>query len=87
MLYDYASAWTGKLKVRATMKSICTWLLDDLQEKRKVSHFTSSFPKRSPAYILARQGGNEITRPLIIIGHSMGGIVAAKVCLPTMHLV
>lgn len=37
MLYDYASAWQGKRKVRATMKSICTWLLDDLREKRKVS--------------------------------------------------
>lgn len=35
MLYDYASAWRGALKVRATMKSICTVLLDDLQEKRK----------------------------------------------------
>lgn len=36
MLYDYASAWRGRRKVRATMKSICTWLLDDLREKRKV---------------------------------------------------
>lgn len=37
MLYDYASAWYGDKKVRATMKGICTWLLDDLTEKRKVS--------------------------------------------------
>ena len=37
MLYDYASAWKGPRKVRATMKSICAWLLDDLQEKRKAS--------------------------------------------------
>jgi hypothetical protein len=37
MLYDYASAWKGKRKVRATMQSICTWLLDDLREKRKVN--------------------------------------------------
>ncbi|KAK5125182.1 hypothetical protein LTR85_000858 [Meristemomyces frigidus] len=58
MLYDYASAWGGALKVRATMKSICTVLLDDLREKRK--------------------GGAESTRPLILIGHSMGGVVIAK---------
>lgn len=37
MLYDYASAWRGRFKVRATLKSICTWLLDDLKDKRKVS--------------------------------------------------
>ncbi len=37
MLYDYASAWTGNKKVRATMRSICSWLLDDLRGKRKVS--------------------------------------------------
>lgn len=36
MLYDYASAWYGSKKVKATMKGICTWLLDDLKEKRKV---------------------------------------------------
>lgn len=36
MLYDYASAWRGSKKVRATMKSVCTILLDDLNEKRKV---------------------------------------------------
>ncbi|KAK4573995.1 hypothetical protein LTR86_001756 [Recurvomyces mirabilis] len=36
LLCDYASAWRGRLKVRATMKSICTALLDDLVEKRKV---------------------------------------------------
>ncbi|KAF2768853.1 hypothetical protein EJ03DRAFT_112885 [Teratosphaeria nubilosa] len=35
MLYDYASAWQGSRKVRATMKSICIWLLDDLSERRK----------------------------------------------------
>ncbi|KAK5707221.1 hypothetical protein LTR17_020910 [Elasticomyces elasticus] len=58
MLYDYASAWTGKRKVRATMRSICTWLLDDLTERRK--------------------NGTEVTRPLIMIGHSMGGVVIAK---------
>jgi alpha-beta hydrolase superfamily lysophospholipase len=29
----------------------------------------------------SQQGADEITRPLIIIGHSMGGIVAAKVML------
>ncbi|QIW94960.1 hypothetical protein AMS68_000478 [Peltaster fructicola] len=58
MLYDYASAWTGKYKVRATMKSICLCLLDDLKEKRS--------------------RGTEMIRPLIIVGHSMGGIVIAK---------
>ncbi|EME79345.1 uncharacterized protein MYCFIDRAFT_142548, partial [Pseudocercospora fijiensis CIRAD86] len=58
MLYDYASAWQGKHRVRATMKSICNWLLDDLKDHRK--------------------SGGEITRPLIFIGHSMGGIVVAK---------
>jgi alpha-beta hydrolase superfamily lysophospholipase len=36
--------------------------------------FESAFTDNS-----LRQGGSEITRPLIIIGHSMGGIVAAKV--------
>ncbi|KAK0941883.1 hypothetical protein LTR48_005149 [Friedmanniomyces endolithicus] len=35
MLYDYASAWKGSRKVRATMKSICTVLLDNLTDKRK----------------------------------------------------
>ena len=38
------------------------------------------------AHNLASQGGNEIVRPLIIIGHSMGGIVAAKVCQPTTYM-
>lgn len=42
MLYDYASAWRGRRKVRATMKSICTWLLDDLREKRKVERHPHS---------------------------------------------
>lgn len=37
MIYDYASAYRGNLRVRATMKGICTVLLDDLMEKRKVS--------------------------------------------------
>ncbi|KAF2156895.1 hypothetical protein K461DRAFT_6937 [Myriangium duriaei CBS 260.36] len=36
MLYDFASAWKGSRKVRATLKSICTVLLDCLSEKRKV---------------------------------------------------
>lgn len=59
MLYNYASAWTGSLKVRATMRSICTVLLEDLNQKR--------------------QAGMEATRPLVFIGHSMGGVVIAKV--------
>ncbi|KAK3669911.1 hypothetical protein LTR78_010222 [Recurvomyces mirabilis] len=58
LLCDYASAWRGRFKVRATMKSICTALLDDLVEKRK--------------------DGAKSTRPLIIIGHSMGRVVVAK---------
>ncbi|KAK5115752.1 hypothetical protein LTR62_000841 [Meristemomyces frigidus] len=58
MLYDYASAWKGRNKVRATMKSICTVLLDDISEKRK--HEAAS------------------ARPIIWIGHSMGGVVIAK---------
>lgn len=61
MLYSYASAWKGSLKVRATMRSICTVLLEDLKEKRKA--------------------GTEATRPLVFIGHSMGGVVIAKVSL------
>jgi hypothetical protein len=36
MLYCYASAWRGSRKVRATMKDICTVLLDNLKEKRQV---------------------------------------------------
>lgn len=36
MLYDYASAYRGRYKVKATMRSICTMLLTDLNEKRKV---------------------------------------------------
>lgn len=39
MLYDYASAWRGKRKVRVSMKGICTWLLDDLHDRRKVSTY------------------------------------------------
>ncbi|PIB00567.1 Ankyrin repeat domain-containing protein 17 [Cercospora beticola] len=58
MLYDYASAWTGDKKVRATMKSICMWLLDDLRERRR--------------------DGTAAGRPIIFIGHSMGGVVIAK---------
>ncbi|GIZ38925.1 hypothetical protein CKM354_000232400 [Cercospora kikuchii] len=58
MLYDYASAWKGDRKVRATMKSICMWLLDDLWERRKA--------------------GTAAGRPIIFIGHSMGGVVIAK---------
>lgn len=42
MLYDYASAWIGALKVRATMRSICLWLLEDLNAKRKVGFHTST---------------------------------------------
>lgn len=36
MLYDYASAWQGSRKVRATMKSVCVFLLEMLKENRKV---------------------------------------------------
>ena len=79
MLYDYASAWQGKRKVRATMKSICTWLLDDLREKRKAGFRLGCLLSRPYTDESSRQGGSEITRSLIIIGHSMGGIVAAKV--------
>ena len=77
MLYDYASAWIGRRKVRATMKSISTWLLDDLKEKRKVCA-SCTVPCRS-AKTDTSKGGTEITRPLIMIGHSMGGIVIVKV--------
>jgi hypothetical protein len=79
MLYDYASAWKGKLKVRATMRSVCQWLLEDLIEKRRVSRISSSC-YRTPL-LIATQEPTEVTRPLIFIGHSMGGIVVAKVRL------
>lgn len=36
MLYDYASAWRGTRKVKATISSICTMLLELLAENRKV---------------------------------------------------
>jgi hypothetical protein len=52
MLYDYASAWKGKRKVRSTMQSICTWLLDDLREKRKVNWQTAHWMQGSYAYFL-----------------------------------
>lgn len=76
MLYDYASAYSGRYKVKATMKSICTWLLADLKEKRKVRENETSLRLMNP-YI--SQEATEINRPLIMIGHSMGGIVIAKV--------
>ncbi|KAF2148555.1 hypothetical protein K461DRAFT_232934, partial [Myriangium duriaei CBS 260.36] len=62
MLYDFASAWHGSKRVRATLKSICTVLLDNLLEVRK--------------------GGTQMNRPLIFIGHSMGGLIIAKtICI------
>ncbi len=78
MLYDYASAWIGKRKVRATMKSICTLLLDSLREKRKVC--TQCIVLSLNSHADTSKGATETTRPLILIGHSMGGIVIAKVC-------
>ncbi|KAF2223068.1 hypothetical protein BDZ85DRAFT_183030, partial [Elsinoe ampelina] len=58
ILYDYASAWKGRRKVKATMDNIARVLLDGLME--------------------IRTGPTETSRPLVFIGHSMGGLVIAK---------
>lgn len=76
MLYDYASAWRGGNKVTATMRSLCTWLLDDLKEKRKVREI---YLNELDASADIWKEATEITRPLIMIGHSMGGVVITKV--------
>lgn len=52
MLYDFASAWIGKRKVPATLRNICTVLLESLVEKRKV---------HCPCAMLATDPGDVLT--------------------------
>jgi len=77
LLYRYESAWVGGLKVRQFIYNIADNLLGALITKREVSTFcvaasghkltVAVYPQKCPM------------RPIVFIGHSMGGLVIAKV--------
>ncbi|KAK3687468.1 ankyrin repeat-containing domain protein [Podospora appendiculata] len=56
MLYNYASAYQGRFKIKQFLGNIAMILLDQLQLKR----------------------GSDTRRPIVLLGHSMGGLVIAK---------
>ena len=85
MFYCYASAYKGPYKIKQYMVNIATMMLNALQLRREVC-----CPPIPPEYSPSLgQQLTEITRqessrrPIVLIGHSMGGLVAAKVLTMT----
>jgi hypothetical protein len=67
LLYQYESAFHGSLKVENFMDNIARGLLHSLRDKREVRKDDKQ--GRATAYF---------HRPIVFIGHSMGGLVIAK---------
>ena len=79
MVFNHESQWYGEDAVSVRLDPLATSLISAIIEERKVA--------KSLVYItlteLKENAQDCPTRPLIIIGHSLGGLIVEKVLLCT----
>jgi triacylglycerol esterase/lipase EstA (alpha/beta hydrolase family) len=74
LLYHSESSWTGAIKVKQFLGNLAHTLLEGLHAKREVGQQTGIYNAE------VNNGQNAASlRPITFIGHSMGGLVIAKV--------
>ncbi|KAK7965799.1 uncharacterized protein PG986_000076 [Apiospora aurea] len=88
LLYMYESCWQGAFKVRQFMDNLSMGLLMGLaahRDKVSLDPLSSFLTPDVPGDRLTRKQESE-ARPIVFIGHSMGGLVIAKaVVLADFH--
>lgn len=79
LVYEYLSNWSGELKVDQTMSNLAMTLLTGLYGKREVGGVCLVYCRdclSRHANILQPQ--KVVRRPIIFLGHSMGGLIIAE---------
>jgi triacylglycerol esterase/lipase EstA (alpha/beta hydrolase family) len=74
LLYHSESSWTGAIKVKQFLGNLAQTLLEGLKVKREVGLQTAA-----DIAVVNHAQNSALVRPITFIGHSMGGLVIAKV--------